>query len=141
MHICLLTVCHVCTGGPDVVAAATVAMPEMACGVRCVAVVLRGAWKSLDVLATSDAEAVRVAFGAYGTCGVGFPAACCLEVGLCAAAVITSGCEISEIGIAVTGGVYVGVVYAATMLCIFLVRSVTYFWSRALSCLSRSTIS
>lgn len=69
-------------------------------------------------------------------CGALPPTAYCLTVCLFAAAAVTSGFEIDERKVTIAGGVHVGVVFATIMLHSSLMRSVTWFKSRAFSSLS-----
>lgn len=78
-------------------------------------------------------EPVVGAEGGHGACAVRkgckalLPAAYCLGVCLFAATATTAGSEISGMGVAVVGGFYVSVDFAAIVLCTSQARSIMWF--------------
>lgn len=126
-------VVHCCTGSFLVPYAATVAMSGCTCVIE-----YFGDERSAVITVSAvvmNGQGVWTARSGYS---VVFSAACCLEVSLCVAADATSGSKINERGVAIGVVVHMGVVFDVTMLRTFLVRSVTWLWSRVFFCLSWS---
>lgn len=127
VQIFRLTVCHCCTG--------TVLVPDAA-----TLVILGRVGRCGYVRIGMSFGAVHKTMGARRDCRVGLSTACCLRVCLVAAAVANSRSETSGVGVPVAEGVHAGVVFAATVRRISLVRSATWFRSWTYSSLGKLMI-